>query len=182
MNAINLKSKQKGAFAIEFALVGVFLGILLMVAIDSAIKISTKGKLDRLSFSSVNLLKERTQLYGESYVTSQADANLVFDVVTNSFSRTNGSFDSTKFGMLIEEQTYQTNGTPNSVVSYQDGQVCQPAQLLSALEGDLSVVTSWGRQATLYRVTLCYETENLLANLIDSGFSRVQSSSVIVGR
>ena len=182
MNAINSKSKQRGAFAIEFALVGLFLGLLLMVAIDSTVKISTKGKLDRLSFSSVNLLKERTQLYGESYTTSQADADLVVDVVTNSFGRTIASFDSSKFGVLIEEQTYQSNGTPNAVVTYRDGINCQPAQVLSVIEGDLSVVTSWGRQATLYRVTLCYETENLLANLIDSSFSTVQSSSVIVGR
>lgn len=50
MNVTNLKYKQKGTFAIEFAIVGLFLGILLMVTIDSTIKISTKGKLDRLSF------------------------------------------------------------------------------------------------------------------------------------
>lgn len=182
MNAINLKYKQKGVFAIEFAIVGVFLGILLMVTIDSTIKISTKGKLDRLSFSSVNLLKERTQLYEEDYLTTQDDANLVFDVVKNSFKRTLTNFDATKFGALIEEQTYQSDGTANTLVTYTDGATCQPSQTLSSVEGDLSVLTSWGRQATLYRVTLCYETENLIENLLNAGFTTVQSSSVIVGR
>jgi tight adherence protein F len=182
MNVTNLKYKQKGTFAIEFAIVGLFLGILLMVTIDSTIKISTKGKLDRLSFSSVNLLKERTQLYNESYLTTQADANLVFDVVKSSFGRTLANFDSTKFGALIEEQTYQSDGTANTLVTYTEGTNCQPSQTLSSVEGDLSVVTSWGRQATLYRVTLCYETENLIANLLNAGFTTVQSSSVIVGR
>lgn len=182
MNAISLKSKQMGSFVLEFSFIALFLGILLMFTIDTAIKISTKGKLDRLSFSSVNLLKERTQLYGDVYQTTSADAQVVYDVVERSFERTQSSFDSGKFGMLIEEQTYQTNGTPNALVTHAGGQSCQPAQALSVLEGDLSVVTSWGRQATLYRVTLCYETENLLSNFTNTGFTTVQSSSVIVGR
>lgn len=182
MNAINLKFNQKGAFVLEFSIVALFLGVLLMFTIDTAIKISTKGKLDRLSFSSVNLLKERTQLYDDDYQTTSSDAQIIYDVVKGSFQRTQASFDSNKFGMLIEEQTYQTNGTPNALVTHNDGQTCQPAQTLSALEGDLSVVTSWGRQATLYRVTLCYETENLISNFTDTGFTTVQSSSVIVGR
>lgn len=67
MNDRNLKSKQRGIFSIEFAIVGICFSLLLAFSGDVIIKLSIKGKLDRLSYSLVNVLKERTQLYGMDY-------------------------------------------------------------------------------------------------------------------
>ena len=58
MNGLNLKSKQRGVFSIEFAIVGVVFSLLLAFSGDVIMKISIKGKLDRLSYSLVNVLKE----------------------------------------------------------------------------------------------------------------------------
>ena len=177
------KSKQQGAFAIEFAIVGLLCGVLIVFASDIIIKISMKGKLDRLSYSAVSLIRERTQLYDEYMQMSAADVDLIYRVVSSSLSRTTTSFDSARFGMHIEEQTYDSGNNPNALVVFNRGaQVCTVAQTLAQREGDLSVVTTWGRKSALYRVTLCYETENLVAGIVESGFTRVSSTSVSLGR
>ncbi|WP_406731871.1 tight adherence pilus pseudopilin TadF [Vibrio scophthalmi] len=183
MKEINLKSKQSGVFTIEFAFVGVFLGILFMFAGDAIAKLSMKGKLDRLSYSATSLIKERTQLFDEDYLTTAADANMVFDVLSGSLDRTTASYQNGRFGMVIEEQTYAADQTPNPLVTLRRGQQnCELEQTLGDLRNSLSVVTSWGREAALYRVTLCYSTDNLVDGLLDNGFNMVSSSSVVIGR
>ena len=183
MKEINSKSSQKGTFTIEFAFVGLFMGILFMFTGDAIAKLSMKGKLDRLSYSATSLVKERTQLYGEDYLTTDADANVVFDVVSGSLERTTGSYEDERFGMVIEEQTYTADQTANPLKTLRRGvQQCELEQTLGDLQSNLSVVTSWGRQATLYRVTLCYSTDNMVEELLDNGFNMVSSSSVVIGR
>ncbi len=180
---INSKSKQRGLFSVEFAIVGGVLGLLLLFTFDVVAKIAMKGKLDRLSFSAVSLVKERTQLYGDDYTMSGADAGLVYRVIRKSLARTTGDYDSNNFGMRLEEQTYATDHSANALQTFNRGnQTCAVQQQLSEIEDDLSVVTTWGRKATLYRVTLCYETDDLLTSVLGSGFTTVSSSSVVIGR
>lgn len=180
------KSRQKGAFAIEFAIVGVLFGVLLVFAQDMIIKLSMKGKLDRLSYSAVSIIRERTQLYNEVQALSQDgnDADLIYEVIRDSLSRTTGSFDSTKFGMLIEVQTYSTiTNDPYPLDVFTRGsQNCAVEQTLDQIESVLSVTTTWENKTPLYRVTLCYETDNLVAGMLDGGFTTVSSTSVSLGR
>ncbi|NLS13073.1 ATP-binding protein [Vibrio sp. SM6] len=183
MNVINSTIKQAGTFTIEFSLVGIFLGVLFLFSADIIEKLSMKGKLDRLSYSATSLVKERTQLYGENYLTSSQDADLVFRVVRDSLTRTTGSFDVARFGMVLEEQTYASDHSANSLKTLRRGTLaCTITAPLSQVENDLTVVTSWGRKATLYRVTLCYSTENMVEKVLDNGFAMVSSSAVVVGR
>ena len=58
-----LKSK-KGAVTIEFFFMVLLLGVLFAFMADLVMLRSTLGKLDNASFSLVNILRERTQLYG----------------------------------------------------------------------------------------------------------------------
>lgn len=183
MKEINSRFKQRGAFAIEFSIVGLLFAVLLAFSSDVIIKIAMKGKLDRLSFSAVSVVKERTQLYAEDYSMSNADISSLYNVLKYSMKRTTDSFEESKFGMLFEEQTYTSAGGTNALKSISQGSnACSVTQPLSAIENELSVTTTWGRKSTLYRVTLCYETDNGVAGMLDNGFTTVTSSSVILGR
>ena len=190
-----MKYKQKGTFAIEFALVGVFLAVIIAFSGDVIVKVSVKGKLDRLSYSIVSLAKEKTQLYGDDrYKIQNDDVDLLYTVAKNSLSRTIGDFESDKFGMIMEEQTY--SGTSLDALytrrlgsaDSSDGATatCVEGTSLSTIEGSdntrLSVLTTWGRMASVYRVTMCYETENYVGSALGSDFTVVKSSSVILGR
>ncbi|PWI35230.1 ATP-binding protein [Vibrio albus] len=197
MNGLNSIFRQKGTFAIEFSIVGLLLGVLLAFAQDAIIKISMKGKLDRLSYSAVSIIKERTQLYSGDTLASAPGSDDSFDlnnpmsgehvtniytVVENSMKRITGSFDEAKFGMRLEEQTY-TDNTPNTLVVYNSGTlVCSVGQTLADIEADLRITTTLERHPPIYRITLCYDTDNLVADLLSSGFERVSSTSVAVGR
>lgn len=181
------RGKQKGTFSVEFAIVAVVFAVFLAFTNDMVVKMSMKGKLDRLSFSAVSVIKERTQLYEKSgtvdYTMSSAEVGSIYTVLERSMQRTTSSFSSSKFGMLLEEQTYASDGTRNALATFTQGaNQCQVTTSLTSLESDLAVTTSWGRKSTLYRVTLCYETDNGVAGLLDNGFTTVTSSSVILGR
>lgn len=181
-----LKLKQTGNFSVEFAIVGIFFSLLLVFSGDVIIKLSVKGKLDRLSFSLVNVLKERTQLYSATSQINTGEAQALQKIAENSLNRTLGTFDKSKFGILVEELTFHGIGVANAnaLNPFPLGtQRCAVSQTLDKL-ANLSVVTSWGRQASLYRVTLCYETDNWIGDLLDTGkeFTTVSSSSVMIGR
>ncbi|BDU39731.1 ATP-binding protein [Vibrio nigripulchritudo] len=178
----SLRSNQVGNFTVEFAIVGAFVALLLVFSGDVIIKISTHGKLDRLSYSLVNVLKERTQLYDNDYRITQDEANAIIAIGRNSLNRTIGGFNANRFGARVEELTFRSIGNPNPLRTFHiGGRRCQVSQTLDNMR-DLSVVTSWERQATLYRITLCYETDNWFGSLIGEQFTTVSSSSVMLGR
>ncbi|WP_159738833.1 tight adherence pilus pseudopilin TadF [Vibrio atypicus] len=178
-----LRHKQRGSFSVEFAIVGLVFSTLLVFSGDVIIKLSMKGKLDRLSYSMVNILKERTQLYEEDYTIKQSEARELYVISQGSLSRMGGtSFDSNRYRLIVEEQTFRSNGSPNPVRTFNFGpEVCTLRTTLSDLR-HLSVVTSWDRQATLYRVSLCYETDNWVGDILGGDFRIVSSDAVIIGR
>ena len=172
---------QRGNFTIEFALVGVIFSLLLVFSGDVIIKLSVKGKLDRLSFSLVNVLKERTQLFDEDYQITSSEAKSINEIARNSLRRTLMTYDNERFGVLVEELTFADIATPNILKSFSFEGGCVVAKTLAELD-HLSVITSWDRQASLYRVTVCYETDNWSGELLGEEFTTVSSSSVIIGR
>lgn len=146
-------------------------------------KVSTKGKLDRVSFSAVSIAKERTQLYDSNITLTQDDADTIYDVITGSMQRTMGDFSTENFGMTLEAQNYSSDGTPLDVTTFDLGDVdCGANVTLEDLEPSLRVQTTWNRNANLYRVVSCYETNNYVADVLGTGFTRVSSSAVMVGR
>lgn len=179
---MHLNFKQKGNFTIEFAMIGVFLSLIFVFSSDVIIKMSIKGKLDRLSYSLVSVLKERTQLYGAGGFITRSEATAISDIAENSLQRTLSSYDSSKFGLIIEELTFKGIGMPNRVNQYFYRAKCETHNRLTDLQS-LSVVTIWDRQTSLYRITLCYMTDNMISDLLDiTDFDEVNSSSVIIGR
>ncbi|CAM3794676.1 hypothetical protein VA7868_03105 [Vibrio aerogenes CECT 7868] len=186
MNNLSMNKIQRGNFTVEFAIIGVVLSLLLTFSADVIVKLSGKGKLDRLSYAMVNLLKERTQLYEENYVPDQDSVDLIVTIATGSLQRTMGRFNPLNFGYLIESVTFdaQQNATyttfPSGTASL-SGIQCVLREPLSQMTY-LSKMTTWGRRSALYRVTLCYNTDNWIGQLLHVDFIRIQSDAVSIGR
>ncbi|MEZ8284593.1 tight adherence pilus pseudopilin TadF [Vibrio splendidus] len=178
---INLRYRQTGTFSVEFALLGVVFATLLILTGDVIIKLSIQGKLDRLSYSLVNVLKERTQLYGKNDNTlTTDDAKALYKVARNSLERTTGNYSQANLSGTFEMLSFDLNGNSNTTTVKRGGG-CTLTETIQGLQA-LSMMTSWGRRATLYRVTLCYETDNWAGELFETDFTTVQSSSVMMGR
>jgi len=181
MSAMNLNYKQKGNFTVEFAIVGVAFSFLIIFSADVIVKLSLKGKLDRLSYSVANILKERTQFYNDNYTLSEAETSTLNTIAKQSMRRTSQNFDGKRWGMHIE--ALQFNSRDESVVvSFPEGtQPITPSIGMDSLR-NLAVMTSWGRRASIYRVTMVYRTENWFGALIGEEFNTVSSSAIMIGR
>ena len=178
----NLKSKQQGVFSIEFAMVAVFFSLLIAFSGDVIIKLSLKGKLDRLSYSLVNVLKERTQLYDTDYQLTTKEVDDIDIIAQHSLLRTFGHFEREHYGLLVEELSFKQVGTPNPAISEKRGVVaCRIKQTIDSLES-MTVVTNRGREMPLYRVTVCYESDNWIGGILGREFTHVMSDSVVIGR
>lgn len=180
---LTLRNSSQGSFMVEFSIVGLLFALALAFCVDAVIKMTVKGKLDRMSYSGVSIIKERTQLFNDSNFTVTEDQFEASDkIIQASLQRTMTNFDQSRFGSLLEVQTFQTNAamTPDAIVKHEGGGLkCSPA---TALDPGLAVVTSWGRKTTLYRLTLCYETDNWYGALVGEDYRIVTSSSLMVGR
>lgn len=178
----HLKGKQQGVFSIEFAMVAVFFSLLIAFSGDVIIKLSLKGKLDRLSYSLVNVLKERTQLYDTDYQLTVKEVDDIDTIAQHSLQRTFGRFETKHYGLLVEELSFKQVGIPNSAISEKRGAVeCRIKQTIDSLE-EMTVVTNRGREMPLYRVTVCYETNNWIGGILGREFTHVMSDSVVIGR
>jgi len=182
MNALNLKFKQRGTFSVELAIVGIFFSLLLAFSGDVIIKLSVKGKLDRLSYSLVNVVKERTQLYDANYQLTAKEVDDIDTLAQRSLQRTFGAFEADNYGLLVEELSFEEVDKPNPIIAEsRGGMTCQVGQSIRDLEY-LTVVSNRGREMPLYRVTLCYQTSNWIGDLLGKKFTNVMSDSVVIGR
>ncbi|SJL82798.1 tight adherence pilus pseudopilin TadF [Vibrio palustris] len=191
---MTLKStNQSGNFTIEFAIVGIFFGLLLVFSADLIIKINMKGTLERLSYSMASVVKERTQLFNTNSKNDSANYKLTSDqaidaysITVNSLKRTLGSFNENKFGFDIQVFQRSDYGLGN-IIPLDHWNSFDEKKIGIACNGgepkkDLIFQTSWGRSATLYQVTLCYDTMNWFGGLVGKDFSRVSVRSISVGR
>lgn len=171
---------QQGNFTVEFAIVGVFFALLLVFSADVVVKLAYKGKLERLSYSAASIMKERTEIYGADHFPFEpgkpigAEATQLYDIVLASLKRTSGNFDAEKFGFQVR----MVRENKNVRAPFTQGINCNNNQSLQPLD----FVTTFGRHATLYEVTLCYETPSWYGHLIGEEFSRVSSRSISMGR
>ncbi|MDD1781723.1 pilus assembly protein TadF [Enterovibrio sp. ZSDZ35] len=182
----NLANKQRGVFSIELAMILVGFSLIIVFTMDVVTKQSVKGKLDRLSYSVVSLLKERTQLFdGEERMTN-GEAAAALALVSNSLTATMNSFEASRVGILIEQQRFnseqQAIPSVNGVNIYKVGEYdCEPVARLST-KAELSPVTNFGNRLSLYQVTLCYQTDNLFGSLIGKSWELARSTSISIGR
>ena len=182
MKGLSLKYKQRGSFSIELAMVAVFFSVLIAFSGDVIIKLSVKGKLDRLSYSIVNVIKERTQLYEADYQLTAREVDDIDTIAQHSLQRTFGRFNPNKYGLLVEELSFKQVGVASPAVREKRGTIeCHLQQTIEDLES-MTVVSNRGRELPLYRVTVCYQTDNWVGNILGREFTHVMSDSVVIGR
>ncbi|MFK0570902.1 tight adherence pilus pseudopilin TadF [Endozoicomonas sp.] len=183
------RQKQQGVFAVEFALVGSIIALFLMFLSDIVVKENTLGHLQRLSYSGVNVIKERTQLYDESGEIVDKQVTQLYTLLSNSLRRTMSSFEPGSFGMHLEQVIFTDADCEGSSPCLKEDanefhkglQGCASTSSLANMT-ELYLETSWGRAPTLYQVTLCYDGQNWYGDLIDKDFSLIRASSVMLGR
>ncbi len=185
------RSRQTGTFAIELALVGVFMAICMAFISDMAGKQTLQGHLQRLSYSAVNIIKERTQLYsGDSNITAgQVDA--LYEIVSNSMARGMSGFDEQNLGMVVEQLKYDsdwsldTNPDAKTDTVIAKGFNCNlnSGSLLDSIS-QLHFDSNWGSIPAIYQVFLCYRDNNWFGHAIgeDNDFVMVRSHSIMLGR
>ncbi len=186
MNLSSNPSRQRGTFAIELALVASVMIFVLAFTTDVVLNQSVKGKLDRMSYSIVNIMKERTQLYAANDVIDSDQVDQIYEVLIQSLTRTIGSFEASQLGMYVEQQKFTADDVPIEpqvgVHLFSRGTLaCNPPTSLRNQEM-LSVVTTFDRRATLYMVTICYQGNNWFGELMGEDYSRIRSYSIMIGR
>lgn len=170
-----------GNFAVEFAIVGIFFSLLLVFSGDIIIKLSLKGKLERLSFSMASVVKERKELFGDDYTVTQADINNIYNISVASMERTYGAFDQNKYGFNLTVYTLDNGGNLDIKIS-RDVAHGSVRCAVPTPDTSLFVTTSWGRSLTLYQVSMCYASPNWFGSLVGRNFSRVGVYSAVMGR
>nr|WP_159063831.1 tight adherence pilus pseudopilin TadF [Thaumasiovibrio occultus] len=185
MNLSNSLKRQRGTFTVELALVAGVMIFVLAFTTDVVVNQSIKGKLDRMSYSLVNVLKERTQLYSNDDVVDDLEIDQLYDIARDSLQRTMGQFDNALLGMYVEQQKFTNDDQPIEpqvgVHLFSRGANCLPPDTLRS-QSDLSVVTTFDRRAILYKVTLCYQGNNWFGSLMGDDYGRIRSYSVMLGR
>ncbi|WP_407334425.1 tight adherence pilus pseudopilin TadF [Enterovibrio sp. 27052020O] len=179
-------SKQRGVFVIELTMILLAFSLIIVFTMDVVVKQTVKGKLDRLSYSLVSLLRERSQLFDGKETMTYDEAAQSFSLIQRSLSNTMGNFDISRLGMVIEQQRFDANKNPIAAVVNQHifnlgAYECEPEEALSR-KIDLSPVTQFDNKLALYQVTLCYRTDNWYGNLAGETFERVRSISLSFGR
>ena len=157
LNLVRRFSVNKiGAVTIEFFFMILLLGILFAFMADLVVLRSTLGKLDTASFSLVNILRERTQLYGGRANITDGDlaefrqlAKLILFDDKNSVQ---------KVDVVLEYWAQDSSGN-ETVETKGDIGDCQPYHPIRDLKdlSPYSEVYQRSRKVPLYQVTLCVE-------------------------
>lgn len=181
-NVTNLASKQRGVFSIELVIILIGFSLLLVFTMDVVTKQTAKGKLDRLAYSVVGILKERTQIFDSSQVLSRSEATMAYELVSNSLNNTMNSYESSRLGVLIEQQRFTSDQRPTGANIFRLGEYnCEPVERLNSKQ-ELAPVTSFGNKLSLYQVTLCYRTDNVFGGLVGETWELTRATAISVGR
>ena len=181
--------KQKGIFIVELSLVLLVFSVLFVFSMDIILKLSYQSKLDRTSHSIASILVERRQLFnGNDLLCSTADRGCqqaveqMYLMAKNSLARMSTDFDVKKMTMVIEQQQFKKNKPSHYYVKWLPKKATNCTFLALKTMPELSPETNYNRRASLFQVTICYESDDLTTDIIGSGFKTLSSSSVALAR
>ncbi|WP_386698282.1 tight adherence pilus pseudopilin TadF [Lonepinella sp. MS14436] len=185
----SFSSNKKGSVTIEFVLIMIVLAVIFAFMADLVFVRSTLGKLDNASYSLVNILRERNQLYNGSETISQDTKIANNDLVTFKKLASGILYGSNDHdAMIILEQLTFNGATPNTPTVLGDTTKCQPSIPLRQ-RADLSPRSEANgeRKIPLYQVTVCMETGSGLFRALVAGDSAksngmLRSTSLAVSR
>lgn len=178
MVVTNFRYKQNGNFSVEFAVVGVILSLLILFSIEFAYKLSVRAKLDRLSYSLVTVLSERTQLYDGRFKLAVDDANEIRDVAIRYLKEDIVDFDEKYFGFKVRSGFVSDDSPLQNIPS---GLAC--TQYLGRNEFEKhTVIKQDGRKLPIYNINICYQVSNIVPMFGLGDRSHIETSSWSVGR
>ncbi|WP_035415954.1 tight adherence pilus pseudopilin TadF [Ferrimonas kyonanensis] len=167
---------QRGAFAIEMAFVLAFLAMLFLFSTDLSQQLLNRTRLDRVSYSLVNVVKERTRFYAGREPVSQQDFDQLTQIAARLLARESVEL-SDSFGIALQSLV---DGQPvRFSKSYLDALPCLPEQDIQALT-ELVPENDAGKRYPLYQVTLCLNSQAWFDKA--AGDHLLASSSTMVGR
>lgn len=161
-------NKQKGSFVIELAFVLMFLCLLTLFTADIAMQLFTRAKLDRVSYSLVNILKERTRFYNGNNILTQDDYDQL-DIIAKKL------LPDTNYNVLINS-TVPTEAITPTVKPVK----CSPIIINPAL---IPISSLTDVKFPVYQVTVCSAFNSWFGKFTHGKNTFViQSTSVMPGR
>ncbi|WP_394391321.1 tight adherence pilus pseudopilin TadF [Shewanella woodyi] len=174
-----MKSKQHGAFTIELAFVLLFTSALLVFTGDIAFQLLNRVNLDRVNYSLVNVLKERTRFFDENLIVTSAEVDEL-DILAARLLGYGQTSENAPYGIRVE---WIVNDRYSSIDKGIEGEApCIPGDSLKG-RGHLAPQTSADKRFPLYQVTLCLNTDSWFNQFWgDETQHYIHSSSVMPGR
>ena len=176
---------KKGSVTIEFFFSVLLFAIMFAFMVDLIMIRSSLGKLDNASYTLVNLLRERKNLYSDRPNDDITSLDVQQYKELAKLLLFNDKNDKSKVYLTLE---YKASETTRSVLG--DSGLCAPYSSLDTLWAlsprSESSVRSGERKVPLYQVTICIETGSLFKALLVDKSARdgnfVRSSSFSVAR
>jgi tadF len=176
---------KKGSVTIEFFFSVLLFAIMFAFMVDLIMIRSSLGKLDNASYTLVNLLRERKNLYSDRPNDDITSLDVQQYKELAKLLLFNDKNDKSKVYLILE---YKASETTRSVLG--DSGQCAPYSSLDTLWAlsprSESSVRSGERKVPLYQVTICIETGSLFKALLVDKSARdgnfVRSSSFSVAR
>lgn len=161
---------------IEFAFMLILLCILFAFVIDFAILRSDLGKLDRASYSVLNIVKERTALWnGKGSYNSSSELEQEALTLQQVASRLVYGKSDGKIAMMVEYVSFQPanssdiNQRQGRIDRYYSKQLgdCRPAETLDkvAYQQKIAAYAETSRFVPMYQITLCMQQQSLFKRI-----------------
>ncbi|WGE59745.1 tight adherence pilus pseudopilin TadF [Actinobacillus equuli] len=172
-------TNPRGSVTVEFIFIFFLFSVLLIFLIDVTILQSTTGKLQRTSYSLLNVAKERTAVYKGNETITQEEANKLKQLAISLMGEEKDSsniavtiehykFDSVKPQQAVSDILATGPNKKETVTKFSSGNnVCEAggtqdvtnaAPLTQNFRGSL-------RYASIYRITVCRKMTNLFKGL-----------------
>lgn len=180
---------KRGSVTIEFIFMLILLTFIFAFLADFIIVRSTQGKLDNASYSLVNVLRERIQLFGDNGTATLTDDDLHdFEKVARGLLYGDKNDDNQKVFIVLEHFWREPGSTSNKferLPSSSNG--CEPYRKIEELVHlSPNSEINEGRKIPLYQVTLCAETNSFFKSLYlskeNQSLGLIRSSSLAVSR
>ncbi|WP_169628182.1 tight adherence pilus pseudopilin TadF [Ferrimonas futtsuensis] len=173
---LNAPKMQGGAFAIEMAFVLAFLVTLFLFSADLSQQVLNRAKLDRVSYSLVNLVKERQRFYEGRVTLSLEDFKQIRDIAARLLHKSQVE-EQDQFGITVQSLV---EGSQTSFSKSFAGETsCEPENSIASLSA-LVPENDEGKRFPLYQVTLCMTSSSWYDRVI--GQHLISATSVMPGR
>lgn len=189
INQKNIVIDIQGVIIVEFVFVFFITALFIKILLSVTEYYSTIGKLDRISYSLVGIVRERTRLYNDNNELTQIQVNQIKQLADSMLVNSR----STETDLAIKIETIHFDHTESSAIedrhidntksfSFNTG-VCEPKKPLSELT-QLSSFSHAGRWIPLYQVTLCLPATPWYSALFnrEGNITPIKSSSIAIER